>query len=60
VAEPGVQATSTCRHCGQPIRLITAHRLDPGQWYHMDGHRAYRECRNLVAEPVEVGGPMAW
>jgi hypothetical protein len=44
---------STCRHCGQPIRLIVQHRLDEGQWYHIDGHRARLECRNLVAEPVE-------
>jgi hypothetical protein len=52
----GELATSTCKHCGQPIKLISQHKLDPGQWYHIDGHHAHRECRNVLAEPVDKGG----
>jgi hypothetical protein len=48
-----VLAESTCKHCAQPIRKIAQHRLDEGLWYHFDGHRAVRECRYLMAEPVE-------
>ena len=47
---------STCKHCHQPIQLISTHRLDPGQWYHLDGHHAHRECRNVLAEPIEEVG----
>jgi hypothetical protein len=48
-----VAGESTCRHCGLPIKLIKQHALDAGRWFHMDGHRAVLECRNLVATPPD-------
>ena len=51
---------STCKHCSTPdnpkrIRLVKAHPQDPGQWYHIDGHSAYIECKHLKAEPISTG-----
>lgn len=51
----GVVGESTCRHCKQLIRKISEHPVDPGRWYHIDGHHARIECKGLVAEPMPGG-----
>ena len=42
-----------CMHCEQPIRKFYAYKGAPGVWMHLDGHRAYPECRYLKATPKE-------
>ena len=44
---------SQCLHCEQKIRKFYPYPGAAGQWMHLDGHRAYPECRNLKATPKD-------